>query len=106
MNIAALTQKAMSVVPADLKKSVTFTLGELSIAGTAMQDVGGYRSYLAQGLITENNEVVFFVPATAGQCPKEGYTLVGFGDGDLMTTKVFPIAPNGVVIAARVAVSR
>lgn len=106
MNLAKIVKSAMSAVPDGLKKSVTFTLGTTSITGTASQDSGAYRSYLKDGLITAEDDVVLFVPDTAGQCPEEGYVASGFTGADMVTKKVFPIAPAGFVVAATVVVGR
>lgn len=85
---------------------VSCSEGNTSVNGFAVQDTGSFREFLAQGLVTSGEEIVFFVPSTVGECPKEGYVLSGFTDIDFAIKRVFPIALNGTVIAAKLVLSR
>lgn len=102
---SATHSRALALVT-KMGTSVTFSLDDTTVSASAVQDEGSFRQYLSQGLITQEDQVIFAVPETEGECPKEGYTLSGFSEVDFVTKKVFPISPSGTVIAFKVVVSR
>jgi hypothetical protein len=85
----------------------TQTVAESTIAGSAIQVRGDPRRYVALGLVLSEMPTLFFAPATYGECPAPGDTVVWPDGGDTWAVRdVDPIAPDGVVIAARVVIGR
>ena len=75
-----------------------------SVSGYAIQDYGSEKSFRAQGLITADQEVLFFIPSTIGDVPEVGSSCT-FGLTVYTAKMVKPFAPNGTAIAIWVVVS-
>ena len=77
-----------------------------TVTGSAIQVRGDPRRYAALGLVLTTMPTLFFAPTTYGQCPEPGDSVLWpLVNGKTYTVKdVDPIAPDGVVIAARIVV--
>lgn len=85
----------------------TQTVTESTVAGSAIQVRGDPKRYMATGLVLSEMPTLFFAPSTYGDCPAPGDTVVWPDGGATWTVRdVDPIAPDGVVIAARVVIGR
>ena len=76
-----------------------------TITGSAIQVRGLPETYRALGLIDSESPTLFFTPTTYGDKPIPGDTVVWSGV-TYTAVQVNEIAPDGVVIAARIVVSR
>lgn len=76
-----------------------------TIPGSAVQVRGSPNTYLRLTLIESSNPTLFFTPSTYGDLPKMGDTVTWAG-APCTVADVNPVAPDGVVIAARIVVSR
>ena len=74
-----------------------------SVSGYAIEDVGS-RAYESGTLIESATRTLLFVPTTYGDLPEEGAVATWAGER-VAAERVEPIAPDGVPIGARVAVS-
>ncbi len=85
----------------------TSTVAETTITGSAIQVRGDPRRYTALGLVLSEMPTLFFSPTTYGSTPAPGDTVTWPTGGSTWTVKdVDPIAPDGVLIAARVVIGR
>lgn len=83
------------------------TVAETTITGSAIQVRGDPRRYAALGLVLSEMPTLFFSPTTYGDTPAPGDTVVWPDSGHTWTVKdVDPIAPDGVLIAARIVIGR
>ena len=78
-----------------------------TIEGDAIQVQGDPARYMALNLNITENPTLFFVPDTYGDKPEPGDTVVWPASGRTFTVRdVSEIAPDGVLIAARIVVGR
>ena len=84
------------------------TTSTSTIAGSAIQVRGDPQRYAALGLKLDTMPTLFFTPTTYGDEPLPGDTVTWpVQNGDLYTVRdVSPIAPDGVLIAARIVIGR
>ena len=83
------------------------TVAETTITGSAIQVRGDPRRYQALGLVLTDMPTLFFSPTTYGDAPEPGDTVTWPTGGHTWTVKdVDPIAPDGVLIAARIVIGR
>lgn len=73
------------------------------IVGNAIQVRGDPRRYKALGLVLTTMPTLFWTPATYGECPSPGDTVL-WQSKKYTVRDVDQIAPDGVVIAARIVV--
>ena len=76
-----------------------------TVTGEAIQVRPSLQRYQALGLVLATMPTLFFTPTTYGEVPKPGDT-VEWADETYTVRDVDPIAPDGVVIAARIVVAR
>ena len=76
-----------------------------TVTGEAVRVRGDPETYRALGLIQSENPTLLFTPATYGEAPEPGYT-VEWSNVVYTVRDVNPVAPDGVMILARVVVSR
>ena len=83
------------------------TVAESTVTGSAMRVKGDPHTYTALGLSLTENPTLFFVPDTYGDVPEPGDEVTWPTSGTVYhVADVNPIAPDGVVIAARVVIGR
>lgn len=82
----------------------TMTSTSSTVTGSAMQVRPNYRRYKALGLALETVLTLFFVPTTYGDVPLPGDTVV-WGSTTYTVRDVETLAPDGVLLAARVAIA-
>lgn len=83
----------------------TTTPSESTVAGHAVGTRGDPIRYQALGLVESNAPTLLFVPATYGELPSPGDTVVW--GGVIHTVRdVTPAAPDGTAILARVVAER
>ena len=78
---------------------------ETTVPGVAIQTKGDPGEYAALGLVESEAPTLFFVPRVLGQLPPLQSTTVWNGV-PFAVHRVYPLAPNGVAIAARLVVIR
>ena len=81
------------------------TVATSTVVGQAMRVRGRPYTYQALSLIESEAPTLFFTPTTYGECPQPGDT-VTWANIAYRVRDVDPIAPDGVVIAARIVVVR
>jgi hypothetical protein len=78
----------------------------VSVTGSAVEVKGDLLRYQALGLITADARTLFFTPDVYGAVPALGAS-VSWGDVAYLVKSIFdPIAPDGIVLACNVVVSR
>ena len=84
------------------------TTSSSTITGSAIQVRGDAQRYDALGLKLDTMPTLFFSPTTYGNEPLPGDTVTWpASNGDVYTVRdVAPIAPDGVLIAARIVIGR
>ena len=84
----------------------TFTASSTStVTGSAIQVQGIPRQYAGLNLVESEAPTLLFTPSTYGELPSLGDT-IEWNDVVYRVRAIFPIAPDGVAIMARVIVSR
>lgn len=83
----------------------TFTVVETTIEGVAIRTPGDPILYRELGLVEAEAPTLLWVPATYGDTPEPGDTVTWNGLG-YTVRHVDPLAPDGVVIQARVVIAR
>jgi hypothetical protein len=76
-----------------------------TVTGSAIQVKGDPQRYQAMGLILATMPTLLFTPTSYGQVPKPGDAVTWSGV-DYTVRDVDPLAPDGVVILARVVIGR
>lgn len=86
----------------------TMTPVTTTVTGEAVRVKGDPQRYQALGLRLDTMPTLLFTPTTYGEVPEPGDTVVWpLTGGDTYTVKdVDPVAPDGVVILARVVIAR
>ncbi len=98
-----LTRKVKTYDP----ETGVLTEVESTITGAAIRVRGDPLRYQALGLSLTENPTLFFVPDTYGAEPEPGDEVVWPVNGTKYKIEdVDPIAPDGVLIAARIAIGR
>ena len=86
----------------------TATVSSSTVTGSAIQVRGDPQRYAALGLVLTTMPTLFWAPTTYGEVPLPGDTVVWpeTGGSTYTVRDVDPIAPDGVVIAARVVIGK
>lgn len=83
------------------------TVASSTVVGSAVQVRGRAQFYEQNGLNLSTMPTLLFTPSTYGEVPEPGDRVEWPEDGDTYVVKaVEVIAPDGVVIAARVVIAR
>ncbi len=83
----------------------TFTTTETTIPGVAMRVRGDPAAYRTLELVESEAPTLLWVPQTYGQTPRPG-DLLTWNSLEYTVAEVFPLAPDGVTIHARIIIRR
>lgn len=77
-----------------------------TVTGYAMRVRGNPVMYAAQSLIESEAPTLLFAPDVIGTLPRVGAVLADFGGESYTVAAIYPVAPDGVPILARIMVQR
>lgn len=77
-----------------------------TVTGYAMRVRGNPVQYAAASLVESEAPTILFAPDVIGTLPRVGAVLTDFGGESYTVAQLFPVAPDGVAILARIMVSR